>query len=128
VVYVISIVYGLLDVNDYEILEQGGSMKEPFGVLQPLWDAWNEASFDETMDGEYFKKVLKHQIEEIELETEQGRLWDEWIDVVCVALNYLRTTSITPENIGKAAVKRANRYNGKTKEIQRKYKEMEGKE
>jgi len=47
---------------------------------------------------------------------------------VCVALNYLRTTSITPENIGKAAVKRANRYNGKTKEIQRKYKEMEGKE
>tara|TARA_Y100001951_G_scaffold99169_1_gene100816 strand:+ start:804 stop:1190 length:387 start_codon:yes stop_codon:yes gene_type:complete len=127
-VYVISNIYGLLDVNVYEILEQGRSMKAPFGVLQPLWDAWNEASFDETMDGEYFKRVLKHQIEEIELETEQGRLWDEWIDVVCVALNYLRTTSITPENIGKAAIKRANRYNGKTKEIQRKYKEMEGKE
>ena len=127
-VYVISNIYGLLDDNVCEILEQGGSMKAPFGVLQPLWDAWNEASFDETMDGEYFKRVLKHQIEEIELETEQGRLWDEWIDVVCVALNYLRTTSITPENIGKAAVKRANRYNGKTKEIQRKYKEMEGKE
>jgi hypothetical protein len=35
-------------------------------------------------------------------------------------------TSITPENIGKAAEKRATkRYNGKTKEIQDKYKEME---
>ena len=56
----------------------------------------------------------------------KGRLWDEWVDVISVALNYLRTTSITPENIGKAAEKRASRrYNGKTKEIQEKYKEME---
>ena len=97
-----------------------------FGVLQPLWDAWKDAPFDEEMDADYFKKVLAHQIEEIEEETEQGRLWDEWIDVICVAMNYLRTTSITPENIGKAAIKRAeDRYNGRVKEIQEKYKEME---
>jgi len=96
-----------------------------FGVLQPLWNAWREAEFEDCMDADYFKDVLKHQIKEIESETEQGRLWDEWIDVICVALNYLRTTSITPENIGKAAVKRAIRYKGKTKEIQEKYKEME---
>jgi hypothetical protein len=96
-----------------------------FGVLQPLWDAWARASFDEDMDADYFKKVLWHQVWEIDNESEQGRLWDEWIDVICVALNYLRTTSITPENIGKAANKRALRYNGKTKEIQEKYKEME---
>ena len=97
-----------------------------FGVLQPLWDAWKDAPFDKEMDADYFKKVLAHQVEELEDETEQGRLWDEWIDVICVALNYLRTTSITPENIGKAAIKRAEgRYNGKVKEIQEKYKEME---
>ena len=100
-------------------------MVKEFGVLQPLWDAWSDASFEKEMDAEYFKKVLLYQIKEIEEETEQGRLWDEWVDVICVALNYLRTTSITPENIGKAAVKRAQRYNGQTKEIQKKYKEME---
>ena len=97
-----------------------------FGVLQPLWDAWKDADFDETMDADYYKQVLWHQVWEIDQETEQGRLWDEWIDVICVALNYLRMTSLTPENIGKAAEKRATkRYNGKTKEIQDKYKEME---
>lgn len=103
-------------------------VEKDFGVLQPLWDAWSLASFEKEMDADYFKKVLLHQINEIEEETEQGRLWDEWIDVICVALNYLRTTSITPENIGKAASKRAFRYNGKTEEIQEKYKEMENEE
>jgi len=98
---------------------------EGFGVLQPLWDAWKEAEFSGDMDADYFKKVLVHQVKEIEEEIEQGRLWDEWIDVICVALNYLRTTSITPENIGKAAEKRAHRYSGQTDDIQRKYKEME---
>jgi epoxyqueuosine reductase QueG len=99
---------------------------EGFGVLQPLWDAWKDADFDDTMDAEYYKKVLWHQVWELDQESEQGRLWDEWIDVICVALNYLRMTSITPKNIGKAAEKRAiRRYNGKTKEIQEKYKEME---
>ena len=98
---------------------------EGFGVLQPLWDAWKEAEFSGDMDAEYFKKVLIHQVKEIEEEVEQGRLWDEWIDVICVALNYLRTTSITPENIGKAAEKRAHRYSGQTDDIQKKYKEME---
>ena len=44
-------------------------MKE-FGVLQPLWDAWKDAPFDEEMDADYFKKVLAHQIAEIEEETE----------------------------------------------------------
>jgi len=100
-------------------------MVKEFGVLQPLWDAWKEAEFSGDMDADYFKKVLIHQVKEIEEETEQGRLWDEWIDVICVALNYLRTTSITPENIGKAAEKRAQRYSGQTDDIQRKYKEME---
>ena len=101
-------------------------MQKDFGVLQPLWDAWKDAEFDDTMDADYYKEVLWHQVWEIGQETEQGRLWDEWIDVICVALNYLRMTSITPENIGKAAEKRATkRYNGKTKEIQEKYKEME---
>ena len=101
-------------------------MQKDFGVLQPLWDAWKDAEFDDTMDAEYYKQVLWHQVWELDQETEQGRLWDEWIDVICVALNYLRMTSITPENIGKAAEKRATkRYNGKTKEIQEKYKEME---
>ena len=101
-------------------------MQKDFGVLQPLWDAWKDAEFDDTMDADYYKEVLWHQVWEIGQETEQGRLWDEWIDVICVALNYLRMTSITPENIGKAAEKRATkRYNGKTKEIQKKYKEME---
>ena len=101
-------------------------MEKDFGVLQPLWDAWKDAEFDDTMDADYYKEVLWHQVWEIGQETEQGRLWDEWIDVICVALNYLRMTSITPKNIGKAAEKRATkRYNGKTKEIQEKYKEME---
>ena len=101
-------------------------MEKDFGVLQPLWDAWKDAEFDDTMDADYYKEVLWHQVWEIGQETEQGRLWDEWIDVICVALNYLRMTSITPKNIGKAAEKRATkRYNGKTKEIQGKYKEME---
>ena len=101
-------------------------MQKDVGVLQPLWDAWKDAEFDDTMDADYYKEVLWHQVWEIGQETEQGRLWDEWIDVICVALNYLRMTSITPENIGKAAEKRATkRYIGKTKEIQEKYKEME---
>ena len=100
--------------------------RNDFGVLQPLWDAWAHASFDKEMDAEYFRKVLEHQIEEIKMENEQGRLWDEWVDVICVALNYLRTTSITPKNIGRAAEKRAEaRYSGQTSEIQQKYKEME---
>ena len=107
-------------------LQIGKAVIKDFGVLQPLWDAWKDADFDETMDAEYYRKVLWHQVWELDQETEQGRIWDEWIDVICVALNYLRTTSITPENIGKAAEKRATkRYNGKTKEIQEKYKEME---
>ena len=58
-----------------------------FGGLQPLWDAWKDAKFDDTMDAEYYKQVLWHQVWELDQETEQGRLWDEWIVVICLALN-----------------------------------------
>ena len=106
-------------------------MADELGPFQALWDAWNEVH-DEMM-----KKDLPHFVGAIQIqldELQQHRQLNnreaaarEAIDIISIALNYLRQQGYQSEEIAELARSRAERRMlGRTKAILKKYQDEHG--
>jgi hypothetical protein len=98
----------------------------PLGAFRHLWDAWNAAH--EVMvekDLTHFTYAWQRQVEELTAHDHAGKnvaAAQEAVDIISIALNYLRRLGYTPSEIAELTRDRAaKRMDGQTTEILKKY-------
>ena len=98
---------------------------ETLGPLQAVWDAWDEVhALVMAQPDSHFAAAIQLQLAEAAAEPVETRT-KEVIDVISVALNWLRYLGHTPESTAQAIRDRAGyRYAGQSQAIFVKYRSI----
>lgn len=101
------------------------------GPFQGIWQAWDEAHDDVARKPpEHFRIATEHQFKEIDshlADGDQKAAAREAIDIVSIALNFLRTLGYDPAEIAELARNRADqRMRGQVHKILEKYHDLYG--
>lgn len=101
------------------------------GPFQAIWQAWDDAN-DSMVEKplEHFRIATEHQFKEIETHLEKDDVKAaarEAIDIVSIALNFLRKLEYEPADVAEIAQDRADhRMRGQVHEILEKYNKLYG--
>ena len=87
-------------------------MEKPLGPFQSTWDAWNVVDVRCKMQPRsHFPRVVELQLKEIEAAwPDKAGVTKEVVDIISIALNWLRWLGFTDEEVAGVVEQRSLRY------------------